>query len=222
MSTSDIKMKTSKLTLPCTCAQQMPCFPSHLLIVVQRLSAASSSRLHAKFPRLTDCLSMYEPPHVLSHKSARQHRNVFIWCTASRRLALGGLPRRSTLKSCSNKYPGWRVGDDSLITVYRWVNSAVEAQCHGYPWKEAESRFDLDVLTYSVHKNGAALCRESQEIIVPGDYGSYPIGTNYSACTTASCLTQCRGDTRLYFFFQPAHSSSDMEGVVKANSAVIR
>ncbi|KAF8675719.1 hypothetical protein AX14_005020, partial [Amanita brunnescens Koide BX004] len=99
----------------------------------------------------------------------------------------------------------WRVGDDSLITVstvYRWVNSAVEAQCHGYPWKEAESRFDLDVLTYSVHKNGAALSRESQEIIVPGDYGSYAIG-----------------DSRLYFFFQPAHSFSDMEGVVKANSS---
>lgn len=49
-----------------------------------------------------------------------------------------------------------------------------------------------DVLTYSVHKNGAALSRESQEIIVPGDYGLYAIGTSssYISCTTASRLAQ--------------------------------
>ena len=34
-------------------------------------------------------LAMYEPVHVLSRKSTRQHRNVFIWCTAERNVALG-------------------------------------------------------------------------------------------------------------------------------------
>ena len=32
---------------------------------------------------------MYKPVHVLSKKSTRQHRNVFIWCTDSRNVALG-------------------------------------------------------------------------------------------------------------------------------------
>jgi hypothetical protein len=27
--------------------------------------------------------AMYKPVHVLSRKSTRQHRNVFIWCTES-------------------------------------------------------------------------------------------------------------------------------------------
>ncbi len=136
------------------------------------------------------------------------------------------------LKSYSNEYPGWHVGNDSSITastVCRWIASAVEAQCHDYSWQEAESYtlFPVEVqpndvrLTYSVHKNGAALSRESQERVVPGDYGLYAIGTNYTSRTTVSWLTQCIGDSRLYYFFQPAHSFSDMEGIVKANSAAL-
>ena len=83
-------------------------------------------------------------------------------------------------------YPGWRVGDDSPVTVataYRWINSAVEAYYTG--WKEAESYTLVPVevqpdyvLTYTVHKNGPALSRESQEIMAPGDYGLYTTGTN--------------------------------------------
>jgi hypothetical protein len=38
---------------------------------------------------------------------------------------------------------------------------------------------DHDVLRYSVHKHGAALSREFQEIIVPGDYGLYAIGVRH-------------------------------------------
>jgi len=34
-------------------------------------------------------------------------------------------------------------------------------------------------MTYSVHKNGAGLSRESQDVIAPGDYGLYTIGKNY-------------------------------------------
>lgn len=40
------------------------------------------------------------------------------------------------------------------------------------------------VLSYSVHKSGTALPRDSQDIIAPGDYGLYTTGTNnisYSA-----------------------------------------
>jgi len=33
--------------------------------------------------------TMYEPVHVLSRKSVQQHRNVFVWCAQSHRLALG-------------------------------------------------------------------------------------------------------------------------------------
>jgi len=45
------------------------------------------------------------------------------------------------------------------------------------------------VLTYSVHKNGAALSRESQDIIVPGDYGLYTIGKDTILCTTTGWVT---------------------------------
>ena len=93
---------------------------------------------------------------------------------------------------------GWRVDNDSPITVstaYRWITDAVQAQLQGQPqlrpWEEAE-RFTLFpvevrpsvVLTYFVHKNGAGLSRESQDVIAPGDYGLYTIGTNTILCTT--------------------------------------
>ena len=62
------------------------------------------------------------------------------------------------------------------------------------------------VLTYSVHKNGAGLSRESQDNIAPGDYGLYTIST---------------GDPALYFFFHPVQPFSIMEEVVKENSPLL-
>ena len=97
-------------------------------------------------------------------------------------------------KSTSNLYPGWRVDDDSPVTIstaYRWITEAVLSQDRSHPWEEAD-RFTLFpvevrpsiVLTYSVHKNGAGLSRESQDIMTPGDYGLYTMGKNTSLCTT--------------------------------------
>ncbi|KAF8816780.1 hypothetical protein BYT27DRAFT_7181235, partial [Phlegmacium glaucopus] len=137
---------------------------------------------------------MYQPTHVLSEKSTRQHRNVFIWCTRQDNLALG-----------------WRVSSDSPITVstaYRWITNAVMYQASSHSWQEAE-RFTLFpvevrptyVMTYSVHKYGAALSRESQEIIAPGDYGLYT-----------------PGNPILYPYFNPLHSFAGMERAVKKNS----
>ena len=37
---------------------------------------------------------------------------------------------------------------------------------------------NLNVMTYSVHRNGTGLSRESQDIIAPGDYGLYTKGMN--------------------------------------------
>lgn len=143
--------------------------------------------------------AMYNPVHVLSRKSTRQHRNVFIWCTESHSLALG-----------------WHVDKDSPITVstaYRWITDAVLSQARSHTWEEAETYtlFPVEVrpsmvLTYSVHKNGAGLSRESQDIIAPGDYGLYTIGT---------------GDPALYFFFHPVQPFSIMEEVVKENSPLL-
>jgi len=75
-------------------------------------------------------------------------------------------------------------------------------------WEETE-RFTLFpvevrpsiVMTYSVHKNGIGLPRESQDIIPPGDYGLYTIG-----------------NPTLYYFFQPVRSFASMEGVVEHTS----
>jgi len=79
---------------------------------------------------------------------------------------------------------GWRVDNSSPVTVstaYRWITDAV--MDYAGSWKEAETYtlFPVevrpgDVLTYNVRKNGAGLSRESQDIIVPGDYGVYTIG----------------------------------------------
>ncbi|KAF8812754.1 hypothetical protein BYT27DRAFT_7182478 [Phlegmacium glaucopus] len=120
---------------------------------------------------------MYQPTHVLSEKSTRQHRNVFIWCTKSHSLALG-----------------WRVGSDSPITIstaYRWITNAVLYQNRPHSWQEADrfTLFPVDVqpsivMTYSVHKNGDGLSRESQDMIVPGDYGLFTVGKNTILCTT--------------------------------------
>ncbi|KAF8639120.1 hypothetical protein AX17_001735 [Amanita inopinata Kibby_2008] len=112
-----------------------------------------------------------DPTHVLSAKSKQQNRNIFIWCSSSRKLAMG-----------------WHVDDESPVTVstaYRWVTTAVLTQ---YPeWKAAETYalFPValrpnGVLMNTVHRNGeSTLSRESQDIMLPGDYGLYDIGMEY-------------------------------------------
>ena len=94
--------------------------------------------------------------------------------------------------------PGWHVGNDSPTTVstaYRWITDAVLNQSRSRSWKEAEryTLFPVEVqpsivMTYSVHKNGAGLSRESQDIMVPGDYGLNTIGKNtFFAPLRAEC-----------------------------------
>jgi hypothetical protein len=143
-------------------------------------------------------MTTYKPVHILSGKSIQQQRNVFIWCTDSCSLALGQYTScfGTQIFKSSNTFPGWRVDNDSPITVstaYRWITDAVLSQSRSHTWREAE-RFTLFpveirpsmVLTYSVHKNGPGLSRESQGIIPPGDYGVYTIGKNTVLCTTVN------------------------------------
>ena len=140
---------------------------------------------------------MYKPVHVLSRKSTRQRCNIFIWCTESHSLALGSLSTfnlQSRHQTHIHLIPGWRVDKDSPITVstaYRWITKVVLSQAQSYTWEEGEkyTLFPVKVrpsmvMTYSVHQNGAGLSRESQDIIVPGDYGLYTIGKNTILCTT--------------------------------------
>jgi hypothetical protein len=120
------------------------------------------------------------PRHVLSEKSIQQQRNVFIWCTETNRLALGKLFSHFS-KHCSYQWLGWHVDDHSPITIataYRWVMSSVQTESP--KWKQAKTFVLCPIITqlngvllYSVHKNGAALSRESNEIISTGDYGVY-------------------------------------------------
>ena len=98
-------------------------------------------------------------------------------------------------------HPGWRVDNDSPITVstaHRCITNAALSQVSQVrSWKEAETYtlFSVEVrpsnvLTYSVHKNGAALSRESQDIIDPEDYGiSDTICKNIVFCTTTGQVT---------------------------------
>jgi hypothetical protein len=68
--------------------------------------------------------------------------------------------------------------------MYRWVTTAVQIR---YPRWEATKSYALfpvavqpsEVLTYSVQRNGPALSRDSQEMIAPGDYEIYDIGTQF-------------------------------------------
>ena len=130
---------------------------------------------------------MYDPPHVLSSKSVRQQRNVFIWCTETCKLALGRSFHISPPKNCSHQWLGWHVDDGSqrspmtVSTAYRWITSAVQTKRP--VWRQAQSFVlcpvvvkESGVLVYSVHKNGPALSRESNEIISPRDYGVYATG----------------------------------------------
>ena len=147
-------------------------------------------------------IAMYEPTHVLSKKSARQHRNIFIWCTRSHKVALGQFFWRVISKAILKCPPGWHVGNDNPTTVstaYRWITDAVLNQSRSRSWKEAEryTLFPVEVrpsivMTYSVHKNGAGLSRESQDIMVPGDYGLYTIGKNTFFCTITCWMSLTR------------------------------
>ena len=96
-------------------------------------------------------------------------------------------------------HAGWRVDNNSPITVstaYRWITDAFLSQSMSHTWEEAE-RYTLfpvevrpsDVLTYSVHKNGDGLSRESQDIIAPGDYGLYTISKNIILCIITGQVT---------------------------------
>jgi len=107
---------------------------------------------------------MSTPVHTLSKKSARQRRNVFIWCSNSGKQRIG-----------------WRVDSGSPVTIstaYRWVTIIVKSR---YPqWQEAQSYalFPVEirpsgVLTYNNDRNGPALSPESQDLISPGDYGIF-------------------------------------------------
>ena len=64
-----------------------------------------------------------------------------------------------------------------------WTNLGLVAE--RYTLFPVEVRPNI-VMTYSVHKNGAGLSRESEDIMVPGDYGLNTIGKN-----TFFCIITC-------------------------------
>jgi len=76
---------------------------------------------------------------------------------------------------------GWRVDNSSPIsisTAYRWITAAVQAQYPGLGGGRLYALFPVTirpafVFSYNVVRNGPALSRESQETIVPGDYGIF-------------------------------------------------
>ncbi|TDL20948.1 hypothetical protein BD410DRAFT_790300 [Rickenella mellea] len=103
---------------------------------------------------------MYTPAHSLSIRSSQQSRNVFVWCTVSHKIAIGC--SRSPLK---------------VSTMYRWIHIAYRTF---YPGR-ATTAFTLfpvvvepsGPITYAVQQNGPPLPRQSQEMVLPGDYGIY-------------------------------------------------
>jgi hypothetical protein len=136
----------------------------------------------------------------------------------------------SLLSGSADQYPGWRVDNDSPITVstaYRWVTTAV--QTRDPDWEEAETYAlfpvmiqPFDVLRYSAHRNGPALSRKSHEIIPPGDYALYATGV--FTYQVRVCHIQSPGDlsdSRLYSFFQPISSFLRMEKTVELNSPAL-
>lgn len=122
--------------------------------------------------------------------------------------------------------PGWRVDNNSPITfstAYRWITDAAQSQVRS--WKEAETYtlFPVEVrpskvLTYSVHKNGASLSQESQDIIVPGDYGVYTIGRNTVLSTTTGYVTLTH---KKPLTFRPVLTFSNMEEVMKEDNPLM-
>ena len=119
---------------------------------------------------------MYAPAHTLSKKSARQQRNVFIWCSRLNKIAMG-----------------WRVDTDSptsITTAYRWITTLDDPDFTPEPI----ALFPVvvrpsNVLTYAIKRNGSALSRGSEENIAPGDYGIYNKGkkvTSFKKISVAS------------------------------------
>ena len=76
------------------------------------------------------------------------------------------------------RYLGWRVDNNSPTTVstaYRWVVTAVQTWGRRPEPDQSYALFPVvvqpsGVLTYSVQQNGPASSRESQEVIVTGDW----------------------------------------------------
>ena len=126
---------------------------------------------------------MYTPAHVLSKKSARQQRNVFIWCSYSHKITMGRRQLLWRYRIGHPRDPGWRVDTDSptsISTAHRWITTIVQTEVPNFA-PESFSLFPVvirpsGVLTYVIQRSGLALSRESQESIVPGDYGIYKEG----------------------------------------------
>ena len=126
---------------------------------------------------------MYIPAHILSKKSARQQRNVFIWCSYRRNITMGGCQLLWRYRIGHLTDPGWRVDTDSptsISTAHRWITTIVQIKAPNFA-PESFALFPVvirpsGVLTYAIQRSGLALSRESQENIVPGDYGIYNQG----------------------------------------------
>ena len=130
---------------------------------------------------------MYTSAHTLSKKSARQQRNVFIWSSKENEITMGRcqLLRRYRIGYLTN--PGWHVDTDSptsISTAYRWITIIVQTEDPTFT-SESFALFPVDirpsnVLTYAIkQRSDKALPRESQENIVPGDYGIYNEGNKF-------------------------------------------
>jgi hypothetical protein len=126
--------------------------------------------------------------HTLSTKSARQRRNVFIWCGNSGQLSIG-TPSDANDGAGSRSLTSlimFRLGVDScspvtISTSYRWVTIAVKGLSPEWSKGHSFALFPVGirpsgVLTYNNYRNGPALSPESQESLAPGDYGIFTIG----------------------------------------------
>jgi hypothetical protein len=139
--------------------------------------------------------------HILSERSKRQCRNVFIWC--SNKITIG---RESEFLHCqitTYYILGFRTDDQlghTISTLYRWIDTIISSQAMprleigGY----SIHRVDITpspayVFQYIVTSMGDALDRESQDPILVGDYGIFTNGeplmifewiffTNYCDC----------------------------------------
>jgi hypothetical protein len=80
------------------------------------------------------------------------------------------------------------------------------------------------VLSYSIEPNGPALSRESQETIVPGDYGLYPAGTywyNIWLCAVNNVGYGLDSRKVKYYFSHPVLSYYQMQNAVALNSPAL-
>ena len=104
------------------------------------------------------------------------------------------MPITLAVSNWSLTYPGWRVDtiespSTSISTAYRWITTLVQTRDPNFT-PELFALFPVvirpsGVLTYAVQQSGLALSRESQENIVPGDYGIYNDGgeRKFTSCT---------------------------------------